>query len=143
MEAYGGFYWYRCFGSLSPDFKSRRLTATITFHDVLHRFWVGHGIGTSAIKNNLIHQLTVIREAVLFKGILGTPEGVLHPGLEQMPRDYCFIRVQPQGDLDPSDILGLAYRGGLGRQILWPTLQGVQRSYPIIPPIPHALQRVF
>ena len=33
-----------------------RLTASITFHDFLHGFWVGRGIGTSTLRAKLLQQ---------------------------------------------------------------------------------------
>ena len=49
---------------------NQRLTASITLHDVLHRFWVSHGMGTTAIKAKLLQQLTYMRKAVLFEVFL-------------------------------------------------------------------------
>ena len=46
---------------------NRRLMEAITFHDVLHGFWVGRGMGTAASEAKLLQQLTSMREAVLFK----------------------------------------------------------------------------
>ena len=47
-----------------------RLTAEITFHDVLHRFWAGCEMGTTTLEAKLIQQLIAIRKAVLFKVFL-------------------------------------------------------------------------
>ena len=58
-----------------------------------------------------------------------------------MPRDSRDIRGRSQGAPAPLDVLGPYYRGVQVRRILWPTLQGVPRSYPGIPPVPHTLQR--
>ena len=46
---------------------NRRLTSTIMFHDVLHGFWTGRGMGTAALKAKLLQHITDMREAVLFK----------------------------------------------------------------------------
>ena len=44
-----------------------RLTAAITYHDALHRFWAGRGTGTAALKAKLLQHLTAMMEAVLFE----------------------------------------------------------------------------
>ena len=49
---------------------NQRLTAAITFHDVLHGFWEGGGTGTAGIEANLLQHLTAIREALLFEVLL-------------------------------------------------------------------------
>ena len=49
---------------------NRRLTAAITFHDVLHGFWAGRGTGTVALEANLLQHLTAMREVVLFEVLL-------------------------------------------------------------------------
>ena len=43
-----------------------RLTASITFHDFLHRFWAGCGTGTANLETKLLLQLAVLREEVLY-----------------------------------------------------------------------------
>ena len=43
-----------------------RLTASITFHGFLHRFWAGRSTGTATLKAKLIQQLAVLREEVLY-----------------------------------------------------------------------------
>ena len=42
------------------------LTASITFHDFLHIFWVGCGTGTTNLEAKLLQQLAVLREEVLY-----------------------------------------------------------------------------
>ena len=43
-----------------------RLTASITFHDFLHRFRAGHGTVTATLEAKLIQKLAAIREEVLY-----------------------------------------------------------------------------
>ena len=43
-----------------------RLTASITFHHFLHRFWAGRGTGITTLKDKLLHQLAALREEVLY-----------------------------------------------------------------------------
>ena len=45
---------------------NRRLTSSITFHDVLHGFRAGCGTGTAILKANLLKQLAAMREEVLY-----------------------------------------------------------------------------
>ena len=42
------------------------ITASITFHDFLHRFRAGHGTGTATLEAKLLQQLAVLREEVLY-----------------------------------------------------------------------------
>ena len=42
-------------------------TASITYHDSLHGFWVGRGTGTKNLKVKLLQQVMTMREAVLHK----------------------------------------------------------------------------
>ena len=37
------------------------LTIYIDFHNVLHGFWAGHGIGTTSLEAKLIHQIMAMR----------------------------------------------------------------------------------
>ena len=43
-----------------------RLTASITFHDFLHRFWAGRGTGTATLEAKLIQQLVALKEEILY-----------------------------------------------------------------------------
>ena len=45
---------------------NRRLTSSITFHDVLHGFRAGHGTGNATPEAKLIQQLAAMREEVLY-----------------------------------------------------------------------------
>ena len=42
-----------------------RLTASITFHNFLHRFWGGCGTGTSTLEAKLLFQLAALIEEAL------------------------------------------------------------------------------
>ena len=44
---------------------SLRLASSITFHDFLHGFWAGRGIGTATLKAKLLQQLAALREEIL------------------------------------------------------------------------------
>ena len=44
----------------------RRLTSSITFHDVLHGFRTGRGTGTAILEAKLLQQLAAMREEVLY-----------------------------------------------------------------------------
>ena len=43
-----------------------RLTASITFHDLLHCFRESRGTGTATLEAKLLHQLAALREEVLY-----------------------------------------------------------------------------
>ena len=42
------------------------LTASITFHDILHGFRAGRGTGTATLEAKLLQQLAALREEVLY-----------------------------------------------------------------------------
>ena len=44
---------------------NRRLTSSITFHNVLHGFRAGRGTGTATLEAKLLQQLAAMREEVL------------------------------------------------------------------------------
>ena len=48
-----------------------RLTPATNFHDMMHGFGVGGGMGTVSLEAKLLQQLTAMREAVLFEVFLG------------------------------------------------------------------------
>ena len=64
---------------------NRRLTAKITFHDVLHGFQACRGTGTAALDSKVIQQLMVMREMVLFKIFL-----YLHKAYTALYQDRCL-----------------------------------------------------
>ena len=41
--------------------NNRNMNMAITYHDILHRFWLGQGAGTAILKAKLIHQLAATR----------------------------------------------------------------------------------
>ena len=45
---------------------NRRLTSSIAFHDVLHRFRAGRGMGTATLEAKLLQQRAAMREEVLY-----------------------------------------------------------------------------
>ena len=49
---------------------NRQITAVITYHDALHRFWEGQGTGTNALEARMLQQLTYMMEVVLFEVFL-------------------------------------------------------------------------
>ena len=62
-----------------------RLTASITFHNFLHRFRAGSGTGTTTIKAKLIQQLVALREEVLYVIFLD-----LHKAYDALDRYRCL-----------------------------------------------------
>ena len=73
-------------------------------------------------------------------GIYGTLEGVRRPGLGQWTQNYRGVWGWSQGFPDSMDVPGTAHHGGQDRRLYWPSLQGIPRSYPCIPHVPHAFQ---
>ena len=45
---------------------NRQITASITFHDLPHRFRECRSTGTATLKAKLLHQLAALREEVLY-----------------------------------------------------------------------------
>ena len=45
---------------------NRRLTSSITFHDVLHGFWAGRGTGNATLEAKMLQQLAAMREEVFY-----------------------------------------------------------------------------
>ena len=62
-----------------------RLTASITFHDLLHGFWAGCGTGTATLEAKLLQQLAVLREEVLYVIFLD-----LHKAYDDLDRSRCL-----------------------------------------------------
>ena len=46
---------------LVAEILNRRFTASITYHDFLHGFRVGHGTGTTTLEAKLLQQLAALR----------------------------------------------------------------------------------
>ena len=64
---------------------NRRFTASITFHEVLHSFWVGCITGTATLDAKLLQQLVSMREEVLYVIFLD-----LHKAYGALDRDRCL-----------------------------------------------------
>ena len=62
---------YRSIGLVEVMWKAvaviinHHFTAPINYHDSLHRFRAGCGMGTATIEVNLLHQVAALREAVI------------------------------------------------------------------------------
>ena len=64
-----------------------RFTASITYHDFLHGFRAGRGTGTDTLDSNLLQQLAVLREEVLYVIFLD-----LHKAYDALDR-YSFLDI--------------------------------------------------
>ena len=62
MAARAGGYYGTAFGGERGVILNRRLTSSITFHDILHGFWSGRGTGTATLEAKLLQQLAAMRE---------------------------------------------------------------------------------
>ena len=71
-----------------------RLTASITYHKLLHRFWAGRGTGTATatLKTKLLHQLAALREEVLYVIFMG-----LHKAYDALDRSRCLKILEGYG----------------------------------------------
>ena len=69
-----------------------RLTASITFHNILHGFWVGCGTGTGTLEAKLLQQLVAFREEVLFLIFLD-----LHKAYYALYRSRCLEILEGYG----------------------------------------------
>ena len=79
-----------------------RFTYSITSHHVLHSFWAGYGTGISSIETKLIHQLSAMREEVLYAIFLYLQKlyGVLDrdrcleilEGYDVGPQTHCILQ---------------------------------------------------
>ena len=93
---------------------NRRLTAAITFHDVLHGFRAGCGMGTASLEAKLLQQLTAMTEVVLFEVLLD-----LQKAYYALDRDMCLGIIAVYG-IGPKTIRLL--------QTYWGPLTMVARS---------------
>ena len=71
---------------------NRQLTASITFHNILHGFWVGCGTGTGTLEAKLLQQLVAFREEVLFLIFLD-----LHKAYYALYRSRCLEKLEGYG----------------------------------------------
>ena len=71
---------------------NRRLTASIAFHNFLHRFWAGRGTGTSTLVAKLLQQLAALREDILYIIFLD-----LHRAYEALDRSRCLEILKGYG----------------------------------------------
>ena len=62
-----------------------RLTASITYHDLLHVFWAGCGTGTATLEAKLLHPLAFLRKEVMYVIFLD-----LHKAYDALDRSICI-----------------------------------------------------
>ena len=61
------------------------ITASITFHDFFHKFWVGREMGTATLEAKLLQQLKALWEEVLYGIFLD-----LHKAYDALDRSDCL-----------------------------------------------------
>ena len=81
---------------------NHQLTASITFHDFLHGFREGCGMGTATLEAKLLQQLAALREYILYVIFMN-----LHKVYDALDRSRC---------LELLEIYGVGPRA---RRILW------------------------
>ena len=69
-----------------------RFTASITYHDSLHGFQLGSSTGTATLKVRLLHQVMMMREAVLHTIFL-----YLHKAYTALDRSRCLDILEGYG----------------------------------------------
>ena len=62
-----------------------RFTSSIAFHDVIHGFRSGRGMGTAYLEVKLLQQLAAMMEEVLYMIFLD-----LHKAYDALDRDRCL-----------------------------------------------------
>ena len=90
------------------------ITASITFHDSLHRFWAGRGPGTAILKAKLLQKLASLKADVLYVILL-----YMHKGYDVLDRSMCL-------DILEGYSVGLHARRLL--QIYWRRLTIISRA---------------
>ena len=75
---------------------NRQLMTAITFHDVLHGIWAGHGTGTADLEAKLTQQLMAMRYAVLFKLFLDLNKAYNALDQERCLDNIAAYRVSPR-----------------------------------------------
>ena len=71
---------------------NRRFTASITYHNSLHRFWAGRGTGTATFEVKLIQHVAALREVVIHVIFLD-----LHKAYDALDRSRCLEILEGYG----------------------------------------------
>ena len=93
---------------------NRHFTAAITYHDLLHGFWVGCGTGTATLKLNMIQQVAALRKEVLHAILLD-----LQKAYNALDRSRCLFILEGYG-VGPRDLFLL--------QLYWTRQRMVART---------------
>ena len=93
---------------------NRRLIASITFHNFLHRFRAGCGTGTAILEAKLLQQLAALREEILYVIFLD-----LHKAYDALDRSIC---------LDILEVYGVGPRARQLLQKYWRRLKMAARA---------------
>ena len=71
---------------------NRRFTALTTYHEYLHGFWAGRGMGTVTLEVKLLHQVTAMSEEILHTIFL-----YLHKAYKTSDRSRCLEILEGYG----------------------------------------------
>ena len=119
---------------------NRRLTTVISFNGILHGFRAVWGTGTAALEDNILRQLTDMKDTVLFKVFLD-----LRKAYDALDREIV-IDVLAAYRVGPRTVrLLMTYWYQLTMvaktsRYFWSPIQGVPRCHRVISPVPHNIQ---
>ena len=119
---------------------NRCLTAAIQFHGTLHGFRTGRGTGTASLEAKLIHQMTLIREELLYKIFLD-----IHKAYDALDCVQCLDILAAYGIVPRSLRLLWSYWGCLfmvsraGRYFMV-SFQGQCGVTQVVTALPHYIQ---
>ena len=74
------------------EILNRWITASITFHDLLHGFRAGRGTVTVTLKAKMLHRLAALREEFLYMIFLD-----LHKAYDDLDRSRCLYILEGYG----------------------------------------------
>ena len=77
------------------DILNRRITASIIFHDFLHRFRAGRGTGTATLEAKLLQQISALRDEVMYVILLE-----LHKAYDALDR-YRYLEILEGSGVGP------------------------------------------
>ena len=109
---------------------NHRFTASITYHDSLHGFRAGRGMGTATLEVKLPQQVSALREAVLHAIFLD-----LHKSYDALDRSRCLEILEGCGVGTGALHLVPRYWERLNMVAIFCGDRGVTQEYSLLPTI--------